>query len=79
MEIKKVSIIGMGTMGLGIAQLAAQSEFEVTVFDSDMSTNNNAIKKIAGNLDKSIEKGKVDLSERESILGRINRSKGLNT
>jgi 3-hydroxybutyryl-CoA dehydrogenase len=66
-----VAIIGSGTMGSGIAQVAATSGCGVKIFD----TNNEALAKSKANLEntlsKLVEKGKIDTSEKNRISNNI--------
>ena len=66
-----VSIIGSGTMGSGIAQVAATSGCDVKIFD----LNNEALLKsktsLEITLDKLIQKGKIDAAERVRIINNI--------
>jgi len=71
MEIKKIGVVGAGTMGSGIAQVAASSGFEVILQDISQEQLNRALKTMEKSLDKLIEKGKVS-EARESILSRVN-------
>jgi len=70
MKIKKVFVVGAGTMGSGIAQVCAQSGFRVLLNDISQELIEKAVKNISWSVGKFIEKGK--LSERkEAILERI--------
>ena len=71
MEIKKIGVVGAGTIGSGIAQVAASSGFEVILQDISQEQLNRALKTMEKSLDKLIEKGKVS-EARESILSRVN-------
>jgi 3-hydroxybutyryl-CoA dehydrogenase len=71
MEIKNVLIIGAGTMGHGIAQVAAQSGYGVQLFDVDEKAVAAGFAKLRGNLDKGVEKGKVTAADRDAALARI--------
>ena len=71
MEIKKIGVIGAGTMGNGIAQLAAQIGCDVVMRDVEMRFVDNGLKKIDGFLSKSVEKGKLEQKGKDAILGRI--------
>ena len=66
-----IAIIGSGTMGSGIAQVAATSDCVVKIFD----TNNEALAKSKINLEntlsKLVEKGKIDASEKTRISNNI--------
>ncbi len=71
MEIKKVAVLGAGTMGNGIAQVAAQIGCQVIMRDIEDRFVENGIKNIDRFLSKSVEKGKMEAKERDAILGRI--------
>ncbi len=71
MEIKKVGVVGCGSMGAGIAQLCAQSGFQVVVSE----INDEFLKKGMGFIDKtlarSVEKGKLAQADKDAVIGRI--------
>jgi len=71
MEIKKLGVVGAGTMGNGIAQVAAQTGCHVVMTDIEMRFVEGGMKKIEAFLGKSVEKGKLDAKEKDAILGRI--------
>ena len=71
MDIKKIGVVGAGTMGNGIAQVAAQIGCEVVMRDIEDSFVERGMKNIEKFLSKSVEKGKLDASEKDAILGRI--------
>jgi 3-hydroxybutyryl-CoA dehydrogenase len=71
MEIKKLGVVGAGTMGNGIAQVAAQVGCDVVMSDIEMRFVEGGMKKIEAFLGKSVEKGKLDGKEKDAILGRI--------
>lgn len=70
MDIKRIGIVGSGTMGGGIAQVAATNGFEVVLNDIGEDYLERAVKKIDKSLIKLAEKGKIE-GDREAILGRI--------
>jgi 3-hydroxybutyryl-CoA dehydrogenase len=70
MEIKKIGIIGSGTMGAGIAQVAATTGFEVVLSDIQDEFLDRAVKRIDKSLGKLIEKGKIQ-EDKEAVLERI--------
>lgn len=78
MEIEKIGVLGSGTMGGGIAQIAAQAGFQVVLYDLEMAFVEKAIGRIEAFLDKSIEKGKVTSEIKEEVLGCITKSTDLN-
>jgi 3-hydroxybutyryl-CoA dehydrogenase len=71
MEIKKVGVVGCGSMGAGIAQLCAQSGFAVVVSE----INDELLKRGLGFIDKtlarSVEKGKLVQADKDAVMGRI--------
>jgi 3-hydroxybutyryl-CoA dehydrogenase len=71
MEIKKVGVIGCGVMGAGIAQICAQSKYQVVVKDVDIEKVNKGISSINAFLSKSIEKGKITADDKTAALNRI--------
>ena len=71
MEIKKIGVLGAGVMGSGIAQVAAQSGFEVVMRDIADEFVQKGLKNIEASLSKGVEKGKITPEEKEAALGRI--------
>lgn len=70
MDIKKIGIIGAGTMGTGIAQVAATSGFEVILNDTGDDLLERSLKIMDKSLSKLSEKGKIE-EDKEAILGRV--------
>jgi 3-hydroxybutyryl-CoA dehydrogenase len=58
-EIHCVTVLGAGTMGLGIAHVSALAGYETHLFDVQAEALERAQGRIHGNLDKGVEKGKV--------------------
>ena len=73
----KVSIIGAGTMGSGIAQIAATKGHEVCLYDSFDGAIENAEKKIEKILNRLVEKEKISKEDKKNILSKINFTKDL--
>ena len=71
MEIKKIAVLGAGTMGHGIAQVAAMSGYTVYVRDIEQRFLDNAKGKIEWSLNKLVSKGKISEEEKNSIMGRL--------
>lgn len=70
--IKTVGVCGAGgTMGAGIALVAARAGFTTVCFDRSEDVLKKAAKQSAGFLDKSIERGKLDSTKRDNILGSM--------
>jgi 3-hydroxybutyryl-CoA dehydrogenase len=76
MDIKKIGIVGAGTMGGGIAQVAAVSGFEVLVHDVGQEYLDRGLKTIEKSVSKLIEKGKIT-EDKGKILGRIKTTTAL--
>ena len=74
MEIRTISVLGLGILGHGIAQVAAQSGFQVTAYDIDEKAIEKGVGDIRSSLDRQIKKGKVSESEAKEILSRISTS-----
>lgn len=69
--MKRVSVIGSGAMGSGIAQVAAQSGCTVTLYDNNPDALELAGSKLAKIFDRLVEKGKKTRAESDDILSRI--------
>ena len=71
MTIKKVGIIGAGTMGSGIAQAFASKGVQVTLQDLDAQALDRAVKSISGSLDRLIKKEALTAEQKEHALACI--------
>ncbi len=71
MEIKKFGVIGSGTMGNGIAQVAAFSGLKVIVVDVSQEQLDRAIKTIEKSLSKFVEKGKIGEDDKKRTLENL--------
>jgi 3-hydroxybutyryl-CoA dehydrogenase len=71
MEIKTIGVLGAGTMGNGIAQIAAQAGFNVVMRDIEDRFVQGGLKNIDKFLAKSVEKGKMAADQKDAIMGRI--------
>ena len=74
MNIKEISVIGAGTMGNGIAHVFAQSGYSVTLIDREQGPLDKALARIAKNMDRQINKGKLSEGDKENALQRITSS-----
>jgi 3-hydroxybutyryl-CoA dehydrogenase len=70
-EIERVTVVGAGTMGHGIAQVAAAAGANVGLHDVSDEAIRNGLDGVRANLDKGVAKGKVRAEERDAILSRI--------
>jgi 3-hydroxybutyryl-CoA dehydrogenase len=71
MDITTFGVIGSGQMGNGIAQVAATSGLLVLMNDIKEEFTAKGVATITRNLDRSVEKGKLEVAERDKILARI--------
>jgi 3-hydroxybutyryl-CoA dehydrogenase len=78
-DIRTVGVIGAGTMGNGIAQVFAQSGYEVRLIDAVPSALDRARATIDKSLGKFVEKGKLKAEDRDAALGRLTTSTDIQT
>ena len=71
MEISKVGIIGVGTMGLGIAQVCAQAGYPVVAVKATPGSWEKAKKSLENSLNRTVERGKMKPEERDAIVSRL--------
>jgi 3-hydroxybutyryl-CoA dehydrogenase len=69
--IKTIGIIGAGTMGSGIAQVAALSQFDVLLYDVSSDALKSATSRISDDLRRNVEKGRLGTSEATAAVSRI--------
>ena len=78
-EIRSVGVVGAGSMGTGIIQVAAQSGFEVKAVDVDDAACARAAKAIAKILERLVAKEKITADQMKETLGRISFSTDVDT
>lgn len=71
MEIRKVGVLGAGLMGHGIAQVAAQSGYDVVLREVDADRLAKGVGKIEKQLARAVEKGRMEQSAADEVRGRI--------
>ncbi|MDX6409891.1 MAG: 3-hydroxybutyryl-CoA dehydrogenase [Gaiellaceae bacterium] len=71
MEIRKVGVVGLGTMGAGIAQVSVQSGFETVGREVNDDLGERGRATIDGYLSRGVEKGRLSEGERDAALGRL--------
>ncbi|MBV9924749.1 MAG: 3-hydroxyacyl-CoA dehydrogenase family protein [Acidobacteria bacterium] len=69
--MRRVAVLGAGTMGHGIAQAAAAAGFEVVLRDLEESFVEKGLRSIESNLNKGVERGKVTEEERARTLSNV--------
>ncbi|ABP56055.1 3-hydroxyacyl-CoA dehydrogenase family protein [Salinispora tropica] len=67
----RLAVVGAGLMGSGIAQVAAQAGWQVTLRDLDDAATKRGLEGIQRSLEKFAEKGKISSADAEAALGRI--------
>lgn len=77
-QIKKVCVCGAGTMGSGIAQVCAASGYSITLFDVDNAILQKAKNKIEEDIQKLVEKQKINEERKKIILEKINFTTDIN-
>ena len=70
-SIKKITVLGSGIMGHGIAQVSAMAGYNVTLRDIESSLLDKALEKVKWSLSKLVEKQKITHIEAERIFNRI--------
>jgi 3-hydroxybutyryl-CoA dehydrogenase len=75
--INRVGVVGAGTMGNGIAQVFAQSGFDVRLCDVVPAAIDRARGSIEKSLAKFVEKGKLSAADRDAALGRLSTGSDL--
>lgn len=74
MAIKKVCVVGSGTMGSGIAQVSAQAGYETIMVDVTQELVDRGMNMIKASLGKFVEKGRMKQEELEGALARLHTS-----
>ena len=76
--MKKIAVIGAGTMGNGIAHTFAQKNYQVTLIDVNEQSLEKAVSTISKNLDRMVSKDKISQSEKSQTLANIQTSTEIN-
>ena len=77
--MKKIGVIGAGTMGHGIAQVSAMAGYEVWLSDRDQAFVDRGIHHIQSNLDKGVARGKVTEDVRQQTLSHLHGTTDLSS
>lgn len=73
----KIGVLGAGTMGAGISQVAATAGHNVILCDSNAEALTNAVNSLTGGLMKLVEKGKIDAKKVDEIIERISTTENI--
>jgi 3-hydroxybutyryl-CoA dehydrogenase len=71
MEITTVGVVGLGTMGAGIAEVCARHGYRVIAVEPDPEPLERGRASIVGSTERAVKRGKLTEAEREEILSRI--------
>ena len=71
MEIRKVGVVGLGTMGAGIAQISVQSGFETVGREVSEELAEHGRATIERHLARAVEKGRLSAADRDAAVGRL--------
>ncbi len=70
-EFQQVGVVGLGTMGAGIAEVFARNGLTVVAVDKDDAAVARGRGHIEGSTARAVERGKLTADEHEALLGRI--------
>jgi 3-hydroxybutyryl-CoA dehydrogenase len=70
-EIKTIAVIGAGTMGHGIAHVAAHAGYDVALYDAVEGAAVRGLDRVRENLDKGVARAKVTVADRDAALARL--------
>ncbi len=71
MTIQRISVLGAGTMGHGIAQVAAQAGFRTTLYDIEQTLVDAGLRRVTANIDKGIARGKITEEVKATTLRNL--------
>jgi 3-hydroxybutyryl-CoA dehydrogenase len=77
MEITKVGVVGCGTMGSGICEMAARSGFDVTFREVNDEAVAAGRDRIARSVERQVERGKLEEADADALIGRISSTTSL--
>jgi 3-hydroxybutyryl-CoA dehydrogenase len=70
-DVTTIGVIGAGTMGSGIAQVAAQAGYDVVLVDQAETWLDRGLETLTAGLDRLVSKGRLEASDRDTVLARI--------
>jgi 3-hydroxybutyryl-CoA dehydrogenase len=71
MAIKRVGVLGLGTQGQGIVEVASRSGFEVVVTTRSRESLDRGLRQVGESMRKAVKKGRLDEADMQSALSRI--------
>ena len=78
MEVKRITVLGSGIMGSGIAHVAALAGYGTTLYDISSEVLNRALGQIRANLEKGVELKKLSSEQKDQALSNLQLSSDLN-
>jgi 3-hydroxybutyryl-CoA dehydrogenase len=76
-HVRRVGVLGAGTMGHGIAQVVAMAGLDVHLFDADPAQVVRGLERVQDTLDKGVERGKVAAEVRDAAMERLHHAASL--
>jgi 3-hydroxybutyryl-CoA dehydrogenase len=73
-EIRKVGVVGCGTMGSGICEVCSRGGFEVVFTEVTEQAVAAGMERISRSVERAVDRGKMERSEADALLGRISGS-----
>ncbi|MCH8813201.1 MAG: 3-hydroxyacyl-CoA dehydrogenase family protein [Gemmatimonadetes bacterium] len=77
LHFQRVTVLGAGTRGHGIAQVCAMAGIDTVLYDVDLAAVDTGLQSIRKDLDRAVSLGRLTEPERDEVLGRIGRSSDL--
>jgi 3-hydroxybutyryl-CoA dehydrogenase len=71
MTVKRLGVVGSGIMGSGIAEVASKAGVEVVLRSRSQTTADAMVAGLEKSLTKQVERGKLEETERDAVLGRV--------
>jgi 3-hydroxybutyryl-CoA dehydrogenase len=78
-QVKRVAVIGCGTMGGGVAQVAAQRGYEVVVVERDAAAAENGRQRVVAGLDRLVSRGRIAAEDKNTALDKLRFGTDLDT
>jgi 3-hydroxybutyryl-CoA dehydrogenase len=76
-QVKRVAVIGCGTMGGGVAQVAAQRGYEVVVVEKDAASAEAGLQRVTAGLDRQLDRGRIAADDKQKALDKLRFGTGL--
>ena len=76
MPVRTIGIIGAGTMGRGVTQVAATAGLDVVLVDVSEAALDEGVTTVLRDLDRLVANGKLSATDKDAAVGRITRSVG---